>query len=332
MTVAVRIGNDRTSLRVQSVGVTQSLENALSQAQIVTYEQNRFALAQLIEVDIDGVRRFTGTLEEHPGVAHRGYQLSCQSTTGNLQRFQADKNEVFRRTTAGNIVSELCSRVDVAVVGTSTSSVGKHSLRAGTSYMTSAQKLGEAHGFTLTVDGFGRAVMFALPDVLTPVGTWTRGVPPVRDIEIDPSLVGWVDEFVLRGERSPVSSDVTNPVGGQLGMEVVTGSIRRSRELLSNRAASNAAAARTVVLQEARKRLAQAFRIPVQLGSTDRSVGDLVQVRIREGKDQLNMTLIISSLDWSIESSNRSVTAICRLPDVYGSGELSRAAISEVST
>ena len=57
MTVDVRIGNAKTPLAVESVGITQSLENALSQAQIVTYEQNRAALAQLIEVDIDGVRR-----------------------------------------------------------------------------------------------------------------------------------------------------------------------------------------------------------------------------------------------------------------------------------
>jgi prophage tail gpP-like protein len=305
--VRVQVGNPLEDLTVSAVTVTRSLETADSGARVQTFEDRADAIGEPIAIDMEGVRLLTGTVEQWPGSRERGFGPTARSTTVQLGLFDALQSERPRETTVAAIARVLAQRAGVSVVAVADEPVDRFKIARGQSYQRAIQGLCEVHGFVLTSDALGRAVLFRAPRERTPIEIWELGRAPVRDMTINRNIQDWRDEIVCRGQRSPRADDLADVALGNVGAEISAGLTRPSRRVLDNNAARSKAAARRLVADEARKALAGVLVAEIELSYTARIPGDIVRVR-RDGFDQ---PLIVSSMEWSADTRSITYQATC---------------------
>lgn len=314
MSVSVRIGNALNRIDVSSVSVRRSLEDPMRTASVSTFVDVRAALSERWEIEFDGRRLFTGSAERRPGYAEVGFDVTGRSKTVALELFEADNNMRFSDTTDGAIVRALAGEVGLETDGDGVARVKRFKVSRSDTYREGIQRLAEAHRWVLTDDGLGRVVQYRLPADLAPVATWLQGRLPVLNIQVRPQIDGLRREIVYRGARLPVGNDVAEAVAGQIGIDIVTGNIRPSREVLTRGAATSRGDAATIVRQHARKLLAAAFTVDVDLVDTELEIGDIVYVSGRPGTD---LPMVVSELTHTRSATEHGAHAVLRLPAVY---------------
>lgn len=313
MIPTVRIGSARRAIGVSSVVVEQSLEQIAARVRCDTFMSDRGAMAEGFEVDIDGVRRFTGVVETYPGTPEQGFTLAGRSLTRGLLINHTLGTELFQGQTLAAIARSLGLPVGVSVANSNDADVARFRLRKAVILASAIQELALAHGLSATDNAQGALVFFKVPDAITPVETWELGRGDVLDIQQRPDVSEWRDEVVVRGWRFPVSSDVADIAAGQLGAAVVAGAIQPSRFVMSSRAANTKGRAGHQAATEAARRLGVSFPVQVRLRNTTRETGDAVRVK----RDTLDRTMIVQSLTWTLSKSQSDVVAQCVLPEVY---------------
>jgi prophage tail gpP-like protein len=316
---AVRVGNPPVGLEIAELSITRSLENAISGLRFATFEDRQDAIGERVQADYDDLISFTGTIENWSGTNETGFRSTARSTTVNLQLTDALANERPRDTTIGEIATSLGARVAVVVAPVDDDeAVDRYRLRRGTSYQRSIQELCAAHGYVLTDDADGRAVLYRAPRERVPLEVWELGAEPVRNVVLQPSIRDWRDQIVCRGQRSPTPDDVADVTLGQVGAEIVVGNTRPSRRVLQNQAARSKAAARRLVASEARKALARSLSASVTLTATARQPGDIVRVRRPRGpRAAFDQPMVIAEMTWTVATNELMINAVCVPIAVY---------------
>lgn len=316
MTLSIRVGAGREDFPISVVSTDRSLEQAVGGARLRSFERRPDLLGEAVEIEINGQRQFTGVLEQAPGNPERGYEFTARSLPVALRMVDADRTERFKNTTTAVVASALAARVGVQVGETVSELVASYRLQRGRSYQRALLDLAEAHGFIVTDDPLGRLRLYQLPE-LKALEVWQHGTLPVIEISEEPDIREWRDVVQCRGYNSPEANEVADVLLGQIGQDIVVGNIRPSRRVIPNRTARSKAQARILIANEARRSLAGAYTIPVDLTETTRQPGDLV--RVRRDDINLNLLMVVSTLRWDIGVNTFRARAICRLPEVYGS-------------
>jgi len=313
MIPVVRIGNDRRQIAVESVVVERSLEQIAARARCDTFVEYRAAMAERFEIDIDGVRVFSGVVETYGGTPEQGFTVAGRSLTRGLLINDAIGNELFRAQQLSAVARSLAQPLGIVVDTAHDAPVSRYRLKKSTLLSTALQEMALAAGLTVTDTAAGALRFVTIPDPVRPLELWQIGRGDVLDIQPNPDISEWRDDVRVRGWRFPVSSDVASVIAGQLGADIVAGSIQPSRLVIASKAANTQGRAGHQAATEAARRLGLSFPVEVRLRRTERQPGDLVRIK----RDGLDRTMVIQSLTSTISKSQMSATAQCVLPEVY---------------
>lgn len=313
MIPTVHIGASRQAIGVESVVVERSLEQIAARARCDTFVENRAAMAEGFQVDIDNARRFTGVVETYPGTPEQGFTIAGRSLTRGLLINHTLGTELFKEQTLVAIARSVGLPVGVPILSEFDADVARFRLKKAVLLSTALQELAIAHGLAATDTTLGDLRFFKLPDSVRPVESWELGRGDVIDIQLRPDVSEWRDEIVAKGWRFPVSSDVADIAAGQLGAQIVAGSIQPSRFVMSTKAANTKGRAGHQAATEAARRLGQSFPVEVRLRRTGRDTGDIVRVK----RGTFDRAMVVRSLTWTLSKSQMDVVAQCVLPEVY---------------
>jgi hypothetical protein len=176
------------------------------------------------------------------------------------------------------------------------------------------QRLAEVRRLTFTDDAQGRLVGYRAPE--TASTTWTDGAGSVTSaFAINLNFSNWVNTWTCRGQREIVSAELDSDDAGQIGVDIVTSSLRPGLRVLPNNQTVSRADAKNFVDWSAKKALAPTVAVTIKHNVWAADPG--TRVRLRSPGLGIDEDFVVSSATATVSEGDVSYTAECVLPDVY---------------
>lgn len=294
--------------------IRRSVEELAGRLSFNSYEYRPGLINRRASVQLGGAVRWTGFLEQLHGNLVDGLTYEGRSLTSSLLLVDAAGNELFRQSSVASVARQLCGKAAVEVATIPLAKVQRFRLEKSSSLGEQLQRLAEVHRLTFTDDAQGRLVGYRAPDKAST--TWVDGAGTVTAaFTLNLNFSDWVDRWTCRGQREIVSAELDTDDAGQIGIDIVTGSLRPGLRVLPNNQTVSKADAKNFVDWNAKKALAQTVTVAVKHGEWAADPG--TRVRLRSRSLGLDEDFVVSAVTATVSEGEVSYSAECVLPDVY---------------
>lgn len=308
------VASDGSEITCSQVTLRRSVEELAGRLSFGSHEYRPGQLNRPATLQLAGVVRWTGFVEQLHGNPVDGLTYEARSLTSTLLLVDADGNELFRQSTVASIARQLAAKAGVGVGLVPADKVQRFRLEKSRNLGEQLQRLAEVHRLTFTDNAAGELVGYRAPDKAT--ATWTDGAGTVTaPFGINLNFSSWANTWTCRGQREVMSAELDAEDAGQIAIDIQTGSLRPGLRVLPNNQTVSRADAKNFVDWSAKKAMAATVAVTVKHGVWAADPG--TRVRLRSSLLGLDEDFVVSSVTASISDSEVSYTAECVLPDVY---------------